>query len=105
MESTLTNYSCMSAVRFTSDAAVPIDDEAVQRWRRLGRVFVVVVGPAGDGVAAYVGVGNAGGLDGSPNPSLSVVEAQCRLHRVRLVDVVPELRRQEPLPRQRKAKL
>jgi hypothetical protein len=82
---------------WTSDVAVAIDLEAVERRRHLGRVRVVEVGPAGDGVAADVGVRHARCLRRAPHLTLLLVESQPRTHRPRAVHVVPELRRQKPL--------
>jgi hypothetical protein len=82
---------------WTSDVAVAVDLEAVERRRHLGRVRVVEVGPAGDGVAADVGVRHARRLRRAPHPTLLLVEPEPCTHRPRAVHVVPELRRQKPL--------
>jgi hypothetical protein len=86
----------------TSDVAVAVDLEGVEwRWH-LRRVRVVEVWPAGDGVAADVGVRHAGSLCRAPHPTLLLVEPEPRPQRPRAVHVVPELRRQKPLhPRTR----
>jgi hypothetical protein len=81
----------------TSDGAVAVNLEAVERRRHLRRVLVVEVGPAGDGVAADVGVRHARCLRRASHPPLILVESQPRTHRPRAVHVVPELRRQKPL--------
>jgi hypothetical protein len=81
----------------TSDGAVAVNLEAVERRRHLRRVLVVEVGPASDGVAADVGVRHARCLRRASHPPLILVESQPRTHRPRAVHVVPELRRQKSL--------